>query len=344
MAALALDPSGNVYVTGASNLPGVYYEYATVKYNSDGQEQWASRYGQADGVFGAGAAIAVDKSGNVYVTGKINNPGMYPDYGTIKYNSAGQQQWVMRYNGPPANASDYAVDIALDGSGNVYVTGSSQRVAFYSDYDYATIKYDSAGQQQWVARYDGLGGEDQARGIAVDGSDNVYVSGTSNGFYATVKYQDRVPRPRLRRRQPQVRQVQRQARRLHQRQRVLLPRQYAPLPRRLQLHRHPLRPSHHALPSVRRPQLLPLLPPLHRLAQAPLLHSHRLRQRRLHQQLLRHHLTPAAQRPRLNANSYCGSNWYPRPRPTPAPRPEPHSPTPTVTGTPSPTTRPTYAA
>ena len=188
VAALALDLSGNVYVTGASNLPGVYYEYATVKYNSDGQQQWASRYGQADGVYGAGAAIAVDKAGNVYVTGKINNPDMYPDYGTIKYNSAGQQQWVARYNGPPANASDYAVGIALDGSGNVYVTGSSQRFAFYSDYDYATIKYDSAGQQQWVARYDGFGGEDQARGIAVDGSDNVYVSGTSNGFYATVKY------------------------------------------------------------------------------------------------------------------------------------------------------------
>jgi uncharacterized delta-60 repeat protein len=189
VAALALDLSGNVYVTGASNLPGTYYEYATVKYNSDGQQQWASRYGQADGVYGAGTAIAVDKPGNVYVTGKINNPGMYPDYGTIKYNSAGQQQWVARYNGPPANASDYAVGIALDGSGNVYVTGSSQRTAFYSDYDYATIKYDSAGQQQWVARYDGPGGaEDQARGIAVDGSDNVYVSGTSNGFYATVKY------------------------------------------------------------------------------------------------------------------------------------------------------------
>ena len=111
VAALALDLSGNVYVTGASNLPGVYYEYATVKYNSDGQQQWASRYGQADGVFGAGTAIAVDQSNNVYVTGKINDPEMYPDYGTIKYNSAGQQQWVARYNGPPGNASDYAVGL-----------------------------------------------------------------------------------------------------------------------------------------------------------------------------------------------------------------------------------------
>ena len=188
-AALAVDHSGNVYVTGASNLPGTYYDYATVKYNSAGQQQWASRYGQADGVFGSGAAIAVDTSGNVYVAGKVNDPDMYPDYGTIKYNSAGQQQWVARYHGPTATASDYAVGVALDGSGNVYVTGSSQRFAFYSDYDYATIKYDSAGEQQWVARYDGsVGDEDQARGIAVDGSDNVYVSGTSGGFYATVKY------------------------------------------------------------------------------------------------------------------------------------------------------------
>jgi hypothetical protein len=191
-AALAVDLLGNVYVTGSSDLPGVYYDYATVKYDSAGQQQWASRYGQANGVFGAGTAVAVDKSGNVYVTGHVNDPGMYPDYGTIKYDSAGQQQRVARYNGPPGNASDYAVGIALDGSGDVYVTGSSQRTAFYSDYDYTTIKYDSAGQQQWVARYDGPGNAgEQATGIAVDSSGNVYVAGSSGIFvsdYVTVKY------------------------------------------------------------------------------------------------------------------------------------------------------------
>jgi hypothetical protein len=89
--------------------------------------------------------------------------------------------------------------IALDGAGNIYVTGMSLAT---SSYDYATVKYDSAGQQQWVARYNGPGrGDDEAQGIVVDGSGNVYVTGNSpgrnTGFdYATVKYvQNPTPTP-----------------------------------------------------------------------------------------------------------------------------------------------------
>ena len=53
------------------------------------------------------------------------------DYTTIKYNSAGQQQWVVRYDGP-ANYDDQATAIAVDGSGSVYVTGTS----YGSEYNY----------------------------------------------------------------------------------------------------------------------------------------------------------------------------------------------------------------
>lgn len=188
-AAIAVDESGNVYVTGSSDLPGTSYDYATVKYNLAGEEQWVARYGESSGVYGSASAIAVDESGNVHVTGKINDPETYPDYGTIQYNSVGQQQWVARYNGPPGNASDYAVGIAIDGGANVYVTGSSQTTAFFSDYDYETIKYDSAGHQQWIARYNGPGdADDRAIGIAVDHLGNIYVTGTSSGYFATVKY------------------------------------------------------------------------------------------------------------------------------------------------------------
>ncbi len=46
------------------------------------------------------------------------------DYATIKYSSAGVPLWTNRYNGP-ANREDYAYAVAVDGSNNVIVTGSS---------------------------------------------------------------------------------------------------------------------------------------------------------------------------------------------------------------------------
>src|SRR2546430_1692201 len=64
----------------------------------------------------------------------------------------GQEQWVARYNGP-GNSVDEANSIAIDSAGNVYVTGKS--FGSGTDYDYATVKYDSFGQEQWVARYNG---------------------------------------------------------------------------------------------------------------------------------------------------------------------------------------------
>jgi Beta-propeller repeat len=183
--ALAVDDSGNVYVAGTSYTSGI--SSSTIKYNSAGQQQWVARYDQ--GGYDEAHALAIDGSGNVYVTGAIADPNAYPDYGTIKYNAAGQQQWMARYSAPSANSFDSANAIAVDAGGNVYVTGRSAGPGIYSYPDYATIKYDSTGQQQWVVRYNGPGDtDDQAVAIAVDKLGNVYVTGTSNGDYVTIKY------------------------------------------------------------------------------------------------------------------------------------------------------------
>ncbi|MEE9613491.1 MAG: SBBP repeat-containing protein [Thermodesulfobacteriota bacterium] len=182
--ALAVDGAGSVYVTGRS-----YGDYTTIKYDADyGVAQWVVRYR------GSASALAVDGAGSIYVTGTS-----YGDYTTIKYAPNGTQQWVSRYDGP-GGYPDTASAMALDGAGNVYVTGRSSGtggVTRNDGYDYATVKYDpNTGDELWVSRYDGPGpGDyyDAAHALAVDGSGNVHVTGTSydesTGYdYATIKY------------------------------------------------------------------------------------------------------------------------------------------------------------
>ena len=188
--AVASDVSSNIYVTGSSMGSGSNLDYATVKYNSAGQEQWAVRYNGPANFIDIANAIAVDAAGNVYVTGISTGTISLSDYATVKYNSAGQEQWVARYNGP-SNGTDEAFSITVDAAGNVYVTGQSLSG---TNYDFATVKYNSAGTQQWVSRYNGPQSSiDNAAAVKVDGSGNVYVTGSSTGSgsgldYATVKY------------------------------------------------------------------------------------------------------------------------------------------------------------
>jgi uncharacterized delta-60 repeat protein len=188
---LAIDASGNVYVTGGSAVSGGPPDYVTIKYNSAGEQQWIADFSGGVNTANFANAIALDDSGNVYVTGIGWGFGNDSDYATVKYNSSGEQQWVARYDGPGHNL-DTATAIAVDGTGNVYVTGRSPGLG--TNYDYATIKYNASGQEEWVARYNGLGNaRDGARAIGLDDSGNVYVTGISVGSgtdfdYATIKY------------------------------------------------------------------------------------------------------------------------------------------------------------
>jgi hypothetical protein len=191
--AIAIDGSRNVYVTGYSPGSGTGFDYATVKYNSSGQEEWVMRYNGPGNSDDVARAIAVDSLGNVSVTGQSIGSGTGADYTTIKYNASGQEEWVMRYNGP-GNGTDVPYGITIDDSDNIYVTGASIGTIF-PDFDCATIKYNSTGQQQWVARYNGPGNSDDgANAIAIDELSNSYVTGSSHDLntnyehYVTIKY------------------------------------------------------------------------------------------------------------------------------------------------------------
>jgi predicted transcriptional regulator len=191
--AIAVDSAGNVYVTGRSQGSVTGYDFATIKYDTNGVQKWVSRYfyNNGNGVDEA-TAIAVDSTGNIYVTGRSQGSGTDYDYATIKYDTNGVQKWdvARRYNF--SNGADEATAIAVDSAGNVYVTGRSQGSG--TGFDYATIKYDTNGVQQGdVCRYDYNNGADEATAIALDTAGNVYVTGRSyggaTGFdYLTVKY------------------------------------------------------------------------------------------------------------------------------------------------------------
>ena len=191
--AIALDDDGNVYVTGKSEGTGTDFDFLTIKYNTDGVEQWTTRYDNPTGNgWDIAYALAVDNSGNVYVTGESYDPISYYDCVTIKYNSLGVQQWVQRYSYED-NWSDEGNAITVDDVGNVCVTGRS--VSSATSWDYATIKYNAGGTQQWAKRYHGMANySDEPTGIALDNLGNVYVSGKSGidplfrYQFATVKY------------------------------------------------------------------------------------------------------------------------------------------------------------
>jgi hypothetical protein len=75
----------------------------------------------------------------------------------------------------------------LDAGGDLYVTGFSPEGSRRSDY--TTVRCDAkTGRIRWVVQYDGGSTEDQARAVAVDSGGNVYVTGTSDEDYLTVKY------------------------------------------------------------------------------------------------------------------------------------------------------------
>jgi hypothetical protein len=196
--AIAVDGNGNAFVTGVTYNADTNQDYATIKYSGAGLPLWTNHYNGPGNGIDVSSAIAVDRSGNVFVTGYSWNgtDRTTGDYATIAYSNLGVPLWTNRYDGP-GSASDQATAIAVDSSGNVFVTGSTvtdNMSGMTLLDDYATVAYSSAGVPLWTNRYDGPGsGADWASAIAVDNNGNVFVTGGSddgNGFsdYATIKY------------------------------------------------------------------------------------------------------------------------------------------------------------
>ena len=189
---MLVDASGNIYVTGTSN--GInYQDYLTIKYNNSGATQWIQRYNGPGNNDDVPEAIALDGSGNVYVTGGSTQSNSRMEFNTIKYSSSGVQLWLNTFGGTDISLGDYATSIAVYGSGIVYITGTTYNTG--TSFDITTIKYNSLGTQQWVQNKNGPDNiDDMPSALVTDNAGNIYVTGyISNGFnnfydYSTTKY------------------------------------------------------------------------------------------------------------------------------------------------------------
>lgn len=170
-AAVAIDSSQNVYAVGFSANSG-NADVIIAKYDSSGTIQWQRALGGASG--DAGQGVAVDASGDVYISGYTASIGAGSnDILIAKYNSSGTLQWQRVLGGTD---SDLGQGIALDSSSNVYVVSYA---VISADTQIILCKYNSSGVIQWQRSLAGPGATDFGYSVAVDSSDNVYISGRS---------------------------------------------------------------------------------------------------------------------------------------------------------------------
>jgi hypothetical protein len=229
--AVAVDSSGNTYITGytsSTNFPttkGAYqthnnggYDAFVTKLNPSGGVAWSTYLGGKGDDYGLG--IAVDGSGNVYVTGATSstnfptksplqaaNGGGYDAFVT-ELNATGSGLVYSTYLGGSGNEdfssfgtgpqSDFAGAIAVDASGNAYVTGLTSSTnfptanAFQGSYqgnaggsDAFVAKINAGGTGLAYATYLGTSGHEAGLGIAVDASGDAYVTGTAGTSFPT---------------------------------------------------------------------------------------------------------------------------------------------------------------
>jgi hypothetical protein len=137
---IAVDSSGNVLVTGYSQGSAIFggerdSDFLTIMYSSAGVPLWTRRYnGAAPATIDVAQAIAVDRSGNAIVTGTSlqGTPFSVGYYATVAYSSTGVPLWTNSHESASSGISLNAKPLALDKSGNVFVTGSPVTIKYSS--------------------------------------------------------------------------------------------------------------------------------------------------------------------------------------------------------------------
>ncbi len=180
--AIAVDGSSNVYVTGSQRNLSTYHVVFVAKYDATGAIQWQRILTDTSAVPDAGGlGIAVDGSGNVYLAGSLtgDNNAVHIAF-VAKYDATGAIQWQRTLTDTYSTPDDYAVAVAVDGSGNIYVAGQQ--------YDSAgnlvgfVVKYDATGAIQWQRTLTDTYSTPSSycNAVTVDASGNLHVTGVQS--------------------------------------------------------------------------------------------------------------------------------------------------------------------
>jgi formylmethanofuran dehydrogenase subunit C len=198
---IALDSSGNIYVLGTCyatwgspvNAHSGDYDGFVAKLNSNGTLSWNTFLGSAN--YDDGYGIALNSSGNIYVTGQSDATWGSPvsaysgnsDAFVACLDSSGNLLWNTFLG---STSEDYGLGIALDSSGNIYVNGGSDATwgspmnAYSGDYDGFVACVDSNGDLLWNT-FLGSASTEYGYGIALDSSGNIYVNGSSSATWGS---------------------------------------------------------------------------------------------------------------------------------------------------------------
>lgn len=186
-----LDPSRNLVVCGNTLVNGQDTNLLLTKYDPESNMLWQQTFNNSTNGNDYGVAVKTDGSGNIFVAcasyrGSTNDY----DYNILKYNSSGTLQWQTYYNGT-GSSYDVPTALVLDGSGNIYVTGTSVQTGNLNDY--LTMKLNSSGTIQWTNNYDYVHLSDIPGAIELGTNSRIIVSGGSSNSisdwdFTTVKY------------------------------------------------------------------------------------------------------------------------------------------------------------
>jgi hypothetical protein len=184
------DASGNVYVAGTVYDVATGFDYKLFKYDVNLALLWSATWNGAANLDDGITGLAIASNGSVIVTGFTSTTSQGKNFATVKYNSAGAQQWVSTFDGG-GNDSASCIVINSTDTNKIYVSGYSYNG---STNDYQTIRYNGAGTEIWNTKFNSQqNGNDQATAIALDTLGSVIVTGQNqispaSRIYTTVKY------------------------------------------------------------------------------------------------------------------------------------------------------------